>query len=464
MLLRQLGADRFGILALVWVVIGYFGVFDFGLGRAMTQLVAERLGSNARNTVPEIVRGTLLLTMALGLVGAAGLGCIAPWLVTRVLNIPPALVDESLHAFYLLALSVPLVICSVCLRGVLEAHQRFGQVNVVRIPLGVWTFVGPLGALLVSQSLVPIVGVLLIGRVVACAAYAGLALRLTGRGRWRRPEPAVLQRLFAFGGWMTVTNLVGPLLVYLDRILIGSIMSMSAVTHYATPYEVASRLSFIPAGLVGVLFPALAFSLSHDRSQTSKILQRGLDGAALLVLPLTIVLSAYATPILRWWVGDEIAQHGSAVLRWLPIGVFLNSLGQMTVAQLQACGRPDLSAKLHLAELVPYGIALWWMTHSWGIEGAAIAWTLRVGVDFVASAGIVAAVLPDTRGALLRSAGTAVFGAALLVGAAWAGVHDHATTYMAIALPILFANAWRNLLQVSDRTRIRSWMMRGVGA
>ncbi len=192
LLLSQLGADRFGILALVWIVIGYFSVFDLGLGRAMTQLVAERLGSGARNTVPEIVQATLLITTGLGVLGAAGLAGVAPWLVTRVLNIPPALVDESLHAFYLLAFSVPLVICSVCLRGVLEAHQRFDQVNAVRIPLGVFTFVGPLGALLMSHSLVPIVGVLLLGRVIACAAYAWLAARLTGRvGRWRRPDPAV---------------------------------------------------------------------------------------------------------------------------------------------------------------------------------------------------------------------------------------------------------------------------------
>lgn len=32
LLLGQLGADRFGILALVWIVIGYFGVFDFDWG------------------------------------------------------------------------------------------------------------------------------------------------------------------------------------------------------------------------------------------------------------------------------------------------------------------------------------------------------------------------------------------------------------------------------------------------
>src|SRR4051812_26259804 len=41
-LVHQLGAERFGLLSLGWVLIGYFGLFDFGLGRALTKMVAER--------------------------------------------------------------------------------------------------------------------------------------------------------------------------------------------------------------------------------------------------------------------------------------------------------------------------------------------------------------------------------------------------------------------------------------
>lgn len=43
-LISGLGAARFGVLTLAWVVVGYFSLFDLGLGRAMTQLVAEKLG------------------------------------------------------------------------------------------------------------------------------------------------------------------------------------------------------------------------------------------------------------------------------------------------------------------------------------------------------------------------------------------------------------------------------------
>lgn len=44
-LIAEMGMARFGVLSLAWIVVGYFSLFDFGLGRAMTQLVSRKIGS-----------------------------------------------------------------------------------------------------------------------------------------------------------------------------------------------------------------------------------------------------------------------------------------------------------------------------------------------------------------------------------------------------------------------------------
>src|SRR5260370_40800032 len=44
-LIRGLGKERFGVLTLAWALIGYASLFDLGLGRALTQLVARKLGA-----------------------------------------------------------------------------------------------------------------------------------------------------------------------------------------------------------------------------------------------------------------------------------------------------------------------------------------------------------------------------------------------------------------------------------
>src|SRR5467141_3931574 len=212
-LIHGLGKDRFGVLALVWALIGYASLFDLGLGRALTQLVARKLGAGEDREVPTLVWTSLLLMLLLGVLGAAVVGLLSPWLVHRALNVPGALQHETLQSFYLLALSIPVVISTAGLRGLLEAHQRFGLINALRIPMGVFTFAGPLLVLPFSRSLTPVVGILVAGRIAAWGAHLLLCLRVLPQlGRSVTWERSAASPLLRFGGWMMVTNVVSPLL------------------------------------------------------------------------------------------------------------------------------------------------------------------------------------------------------------------------------------------------------------
>src|SRR6266567_2771444 len=64
-LIRGLGTERFGILTLAWALIGYASLFDLGLGRALTQLVAKKLGAGEEKEIPALAWTSLLLMMLL---------------------------------------------------------------------------------------------------------------------------------------------------------------------------------------------------------------------------------------------------------------------------------------------------------------------------------------------------------------------------------------------------------------
>src|SRR5713226_6786990 len=80
-LIKGLGTDRFGVLTLTWAVIGYAGLFDLGLGRALTQLVAKKLGRGEDHEVPTLVWTSLILMLLLGVVGTAVVILLTPFLV-----------------------------------------------------------------------------------------------------------------------------------------------------------------------------------------------------------------------------------------------------------------------------------------------------------------------------------------------------------------------------------------------
>ncbi len=166
LLINALGTERFGVLSLVWVVMMYFGLFDFGLGRATTRSVAEYHARNDMQAVPELVWSSLAVHAVLGLFGGVLLACVASLLTNDILNIPVRLQSEARTCFYILAVSIPFLVVIVALRGVLEAVQRFDLITIVNVPASAINYLGPLAILYFVDNLVGVVGVLAISRCV----------------------------------------------------------------------------------------------------------------------------------------------------------------------------------------------------------------------------------------------------------------------------------------------------------
>jgi O-antigen/teichoic acid export membrane protein len=384
LLIEQLGALRFGVLSIAWMVVGYFSLFDLGLGRALTQLVAESIGKGDERQIPALVWAATGLMIGLGAVGALFVSAVSRWLVDSKLEIPADLAPETLTSFYLLAASIPIVIVTTALRGILEARQRFGLVNAVRVPLGMMTYLGPLAALAYSNTLPAMVLMLVLARALSCAAYLAICLKLYPDLARRQPlRPDLMRRLLSFGGWMTMSNIAAPLLLYLGRLLIALLISAQAVAYFSAPYDVVINLLIVPGVLVSVFFPSFAELFRRNRKAVGSLYRKGMTLNLVAILPLAAATYFFAEVGLAWWINEEFSTNGYRVAQFLAIGVFINSFGHLSQALVQAYGRPDLTAKLHVAELVLYVPYLWFLVERYGIEGAALAWVIRVAISTV---------------------------------------------------------------------------------
>lgn len=379
---RDLGTERLGVITLAWAVVGYFGLFDFGVSRALTKVVAQRLGENELEDVPSLIWSSLLLLSGVGLIGALLAFFSASWLINGPLKVPAALRSETLQAFYWLSFSIPVVVVIAGLRGVLEAFQSFRLATAIRIPFGVFAYLGPLLVLPFSHSIAAIIGLLAISRSIAGAVHLWACIRVFPQLRnGFQIQRSGIVSLLRFGGWMTVSNVAGPLMVTCDRFVIGAMLSLSAVAYYAVPMELVSRLSLVPAAIAGVLFPAFSTAHASDPKRLAQLLQSGTRYIFILLLPLSLFLMVFAPEILRLWLGADFARQSTPVVRWLLAAILINGLGYIPFSHIQAAGRPDITAKLHLAELPLYVALLAVLIHRLGIEGAAIAWFARTSMD-----------------------------------------------------------------------------------
>lgn len=383
-LVERLSSERFGFLSLAWVLVGYVGLLDLGLGRALTRVVAERTGTQHEAGLPGLARAVYAMLAALGFFLGAVLYAFAPWLCASVLKVPAAMQAEAALALRILAVCLPFVTLGSALRGLLEARHHFGWVNAIRLPMGILSFVAPmlvalrtddLAAICLSLAALRVIGML--AHLVACRRTAPELVSAGGLD-W-----GGMRQMFGYGAWLTVSNLVGPLLLYLDRFVIGAVATLAAVAFYTAPYEVVTRLWLLPAALSGVLFPAFSASHSTDPARTRRLYRQGIAVILAAVLPVALLGGIFAEGWLTAWLGAEYAARGAGVAQILCAGIVVNSLGYVPFTLLQASGRADLVAKAHLAELPVYVAVLALLVASAGINGAAWAWTLRSVADAV---------------------------------------------------------------------------------
>ncbi len=451
LLARTLGADRFGLLSLAWVVVGYFSLFDFGLGKALTKAVAEHLGQGEHEHVFGVVRISMILLITVGGAVGAIFATLAHVLVARIMHIPPALQAQSVAAVYVLSVTVPFVVTAAGLRGVLEAHQKFAVVNGIRVPLGVWMFAGPAILLPFTKNLAAMCVMLLVGRVMACLALAWFCAHIVRRNKISdgRKGTRGLSRLLRDAGWMTITNVVSPILSSVDRFVIGAILDVAAVGIYTGPYEAITKLQVVPGSIMGVLFPAFSATVATDSRRTAKLYRMTLIVTFVLLFPVALAAVFFAREALSMWLGTAYARTGYRVLQYLAVGVLLNGIAQAPFGLVQGAGRADWAAKLHLVEVACYLPLLYFLVVRYGIEGAAIAWSCRAAVDAAVFFVMAHNVLPRTGSWRLGVTCSIAF-IALLAGCLQLPLATRATMFVVIVAVTAFV-CWFFLFDRSDR-------------
>jgi len=386
-LIRGLGAERFGVLALAWTMLGYFNIFDLGLGRAVTKFVAEVLGKGDQRRVPTIVWTTVGVQAAFGILGGLVLVGLTPLLVERFLNIPQGLIDEARLSFHILALSVPTVLIANSFCGVLEAAQRFDLVNAVKAPFSAANFLLPLAGVLWDWSLPGVVALLVASKALALLFFAWLCLKtipLSSRqGALFQKE--VVRLLFGFGKWVMVSNLVASIFLYLDRFLIGSLMTVTAVAYYTVPQEVIVRLLIIPMSLVMTLFPAFSTLRGiNNRRRIEKLFTHSVKSLFLIMGPLVMALIFFSREVLYLWLGEVFAEHSKIVLQALAVSALIQAIAQIPLALIQGLGYPQVITKIQLIVLPLYSVGAAFLIMRYGIVGAALAAAARALVQTLA--------------------------------------------------------------------------------
>lgn len=375
--LHHIGAARYGVLAIVWMVQGYFGFLDLGLSSATSNRIAQ-LGEVPHRERESVLWTALILNAALGIAGGIGL-FIVMHVLLAYFDMGASLRAELLPALPYVACLVPLSNLISVLNGTLIGRERFGMLNAVSFPVTLMYQLVPLGAALIFG---PDLFYLVCGTLVAGIA----ALTLTAVVVWRvfplnfsgGPRRELVRPLFSYGAWISVTTLAQPLLETADRLMIGHALGPQAVTYYQVPFNLAGRVRLFPAVITRALFPRLS---SLDVASAATLSASTMRSVAAGLTPMMVFGIFLMQPFLSLWLGAEFATRAASVGETILVGIWFNSLAMIPTCHLQATGRPGIVARFQTYEMLPFFVFLWWMMQWFGVFGAAIAWSARCLID-----------------------------------------------------------------------------------
>jgi len=338
-------------------------------------------------------------------------------------------------------------------RGFLEAWGRFPFISVVTGGCGAALYALPAVAVARGAGLVGVAAALAVVRVTMCAALAIGCLRLKERPSLSPVfDRAAVKRMLSFGGWLSLSNIVGTATIYCDRFLLGVCVGMAAVTSYAMPLDVIGKLQIIITSLCAVLFPLMS-RLDESASREFQTVYRGAVAIVLSLMTLIATSAVLAVPVvMKLWLGTRTTFDSIFAAQVFLAGAVVQSAASIAWTALHARGRSDLTAWVHLGEFPLYAIALYFAASRYGVRGAALVWLGRGVVDFLCMAvllklqkrGGVVGIPPEFVAAIVSV--SIVILALLPAG--------EAAPMAALTCAITWIWAWRMLLDEPSRLRL----------
>lgn len=375
---RILGLESFGLFTLAFAVVGYASIFDGGITRAVIREISVFRDDLVEQV--KIISTSSFVVLILSILASLLLYFGAESL-TVFLNVSVTKFEQVVKSFKLLSLVIPFFLLSQIWIAFLEGHERFINLNIQRVLGGIVMSTMPVVLCLIEPTIFHAIVGLVIGRIISflIALFACRKIIFQSKISF---DKVVFRRLMTFGGWVTISNIISPVMVYFDRFITSNIVGASNVALYSAPAEGVGKASNLPFALARALFPRLSYIV--DEKEKRELERQSYLYITLVCLPVAFIGFWFAPELMKLWMGDKFGGLDAQVLRVLLVGFYLNALALIPFSLLQAKGNARTTAVIHLAEILPYLWLLYYMTTNYGIVGTAVAWSTRMLADLIA--------------------------------------------------------------------------------
>ena len=443
-LARELGAESYGRYSLALALgVVLQPLADLGLTPYMSREAARdhRLAERALPPLLLVKLALITAVLSLATAGAAIVTHESGLLLVLVAMVLAALLDSFSMFTY----------------GYFQGRERMGFEARATAATALAKSVGGIALALGTGRLGPVVAwILLVAVAQALTAAWRLEHAVEAPGRlWPRRRPGAVQ-------WRTVASmgLIGIfVMTYLriDTVLIGWLLDERSVGLYAAPYTLVMAAQIPPLMLATALTPVFARTFRPSPADFIAAWHRGIELVLLIALPIALIVSLLAGPIISRFYGAEFEASGEvlAAIVWIcPLG----AVSLVIQAALRGAGRELwLTAVSGGCAVANVALNLWAIPRH-GIMGAAVVTivTELVNVFALAFAVLRAGIVPWPRPPVLRMILAAAALAAVAVALSGLPVEVVAFAAGAVYVAVLVATGVLSPAEIAALRRLVS--------
>lgn len=370
----HLGAELFGIVALVQTIAGFAGILNVGIGRALVKYVSELYWRGETDKINELFQTAWAICLIAGSLACLIVVWPSHWISNTLFRgTETADADLITFAIYISAGALFSTIVLDAVSAIPLAAQRFWIRNTIQIGVTASWCLGSVALLNADYSIRSVLITYFLSNIAGAGGYIFFCMKLIpGLSLWPRVHWTALVKLANFSLPITISAISAILVTRLDRFILAYYLPIAAVAYYTLPYSMAEKMSTAVANVTSVVFPfASELHSMNAKGKLHELYLRATKMLTVMILPMTVILVAIPWEILRFWLGEEYANQGATSMSLIGLSGYLNALTAVPSMICLAIGRVWLCAIFAFLTAAFNLVANFVLIPHFGISGAA---------------------------------------------------------------------------------------------
>lgn len=379
-LVKSLGTEQYGILALVLGFLSYS--FTFGTGKIVAKFIPELLPRNQSEKLSEVISATLWFSLSIALIGSVTVALLAGYLVSNVLLIPFESREMAVASLYLASATGLVVMVGQTFQFVLQGLHRFGSYVLLTTLNGLMLGVGNIVLVLSGYGVASLLAWNLI-----TAVFTGLLFFIRARRFMPEFTPtfridnSIWGSVLKYGGNIILFQVFANILYVFERTWVTRKFGPQGLTFYSVPMLLAVYMHGIVASFAQPLFPQIN-ELLDNRDKLVSLYQKATKIVLAVVTFSSVAYTIAGKSFLSLWVNADLAENSYSllVIHSLTFGLMAITIISLQVAEAFRFSR--LMSIMTFTWMILSIPLMIFAADLWGSQGVAMSRLIAVVFTF----------------------------------------------------------------------------------